>query len=83
MPLSDMIILSSGIRESIESVVSTFPLDVTRTVEAIAGGARVTAIVKGAPTGLMRLFNPIMKTQVQRSIRADYARLKALLEESA
>ncbi len=67
-------------RIRIESVVSTFPLDITRTVEPTATGSRVTAHVKGEPGGLMRLFNPIMKIQVQRSIDGDYRRLKALLE---
>ena len=38
-------------RIRIESVVSTFPLDITRTVEARDGGAHVTAVVRGAPGG--------------------------------
>lgn len=64
----------------IESIVSTFPLDITRTVEATPGGSRVAAVVKGEPGGLMKLFAPLMNRQAQRSITADYQRLVALLE---
>lgn len=67
-------------RIRIESVVSTFPLDITRIVEPVGDQARVTAIVRGSPGGIMRLLGPLMRLQAQRSIRADYARLKALLE---
>ncbi len=62
---------------SIESTVSTFPIQVTRSVEPLgAGRCRVTAHVRGQPTGLLQLLSAV----VRRSIRKDYARLKALLE---
>lgn len=67
-------------RIRIQSVVSTFPLEITRTVEATASGSRVTAVVKGEPGGLMKLFAPLMNRQAQSSIDADYQRLVALLE---
>ncbi len=67
-------------RIRIQSIVSTFPLDITRTVEATTNGSRITAVVKGEPGGLMKLFAPLMNRQAQRSIDADYQRLVALLE---
>lgn len=61
---------------SIESTQSTFPIQVTRRVEPTADGCRVTAHVRGQPTGLLKLFSGM----VPRSVTRDYARLKALLE---
>ncbi len=71
--------LEPGRSVSIESVVSTFPIQVTRSVEPDGDGCVVTAHVRGQPTGLLKLMSGMAK----RSIRADYARLKALLEEGA
>ena len=61
---------------SIESTQSTFPIQVTRTVEPTSVGCRVTAHVRGQPTGVLRLFSGM----VRRSVASDYAALKALLE---
>lgn len=61
---------------SIESTKSTFPIQVTRSVEPTEGGCLVTAHVRGQPTGLLKLFSGM----VPRSIRKDYARLKEILE---
>ncbi len=69
--------LEPGHSISIESTVSTFPIQVTRTVEPLGPErARVTAHVRGQPTGLMKLFSPL----VGRAVRKDYRRLRALLE---
>ena len=67
-------------RIRIESLVSTFPLDITRIVEPSGGGSRVEAIVKGEPGGLARVVSPLMTMMVKRSVTADYASLKDLLE---
>lgn len=67
----------AGHKVSIESTQSTFPIQVTRKVEALDDGScRVTAHVRGQPRGLMSLFSPM----VRMSIRKDYAKLKAMLE---
>lgn len=67
---------------SIASIESTFPIQVTRSVEPVGEGrARVTADVGGGPGGLARLLNPLMRRMVKRSVDGDYARLKELLEE--
>ncbi|MEM9458905.1 MAG: SRPBCC family protein [Myxococcota bacterium] len=69
----------AGCRISIESTHSTFPIQVTRSVEALDGGrCRVTAHVRGQPTGLLKLFSPMVK----KSIRKDYRRLKTTLESA-
>ena len=62
---------------SIESTVSTFPIQVTRSVEPTGEGqCRVTAHIRGQPTGLLKLFSSMVK----KSVAKDYAKLKALME---
>jgi len=59
---------------------STIPLDITRVVEpAPGGGTLLTAIIKGGPEGIGRLFDPVMKRMVARNVRKDYERLAELL----
>ncbi len=67
----------AGTSISIESTVSTFPIQVTRSVQP-AGDAscHVTAHIRGQPTGLMKLFSGMVK----KSVAKDYAALKTLLE---
>lgn len=66
----------------IETVESTFPIKVVRTVEPLDdGSSRVSAVITGGPTGgLMRLAAPLMRGRAQRSVDADYDRLVQLLE---
>lgn len=67
----------AGSRISIESTQSTFPIQVTRSVEALGEGrCRVTAHVRGQPTGILKLFSPMVK----KSVTKDYANLKSMLE---
>lgn len=62
---------------SIESTQSTFPIQVTRSVEAIDDRrCRVSAHIRGQPTGLLKLLSGMVK----RTVAKDYARLKATLE---
>ena len=66
----------------IASVDGPMPIDVTRTVVAIGdSGCEVTAHVRGEPPGLLRLLGPITDWMVRRSVRGDYRRLKAHLED--
>jgi carbon monoxide dehydrogenase subunit G len=62
------------------TTVSTFPITFTRMVEPDGGGCRVRAIIEGDPTGVFKLGAPVMRRQVQRTVRQDYANLKQLLE---
>ena len=60
---------------------SSFPLTVTRRVEALdAGRCRVTETVDSDPSGFYRFAEPLLRRLVQRNIQHDYRRLKALLE---
>ena len=69
--------LTPGRSISIESTESTFPIQVTRTVEPLSeGSCIVTAHVRGQPTGMLKLFSGLVK----KSIRKDYAVLKRKLE---
>ncbi|MCH9681235.1 MAG: SRPBCC family protein [Deltaproteobacteria bacterium] len=62
---------------SIESTVSTFPIQVTRSVDPQGDDAcRVTAHVRGQPKGLLKLLSGMVK----KSIRKDYQTLKTTLE---
>jgi carbon monoxide dehydrogenase subunit G len=66
-----------GRKISIESTKSTFPIQVTRSVEPIdAGRCRVSAHVRGQPTGIVKLLSGMAK----RMIRKDYEQLKRVLE---
>ena len=64
---------------SIESTQSTFPIQVTRRVEPLSERrCRVTAHVRGQPTGVLKLFSGM----VQKSVRKDYDKLKQILENA-
>ncbi|NNF53651.1 MAG: hypothetical protein HKN03_04320 [Acidimicrobiales bacterium] len=65
----------------IKSVKSTFPLDITRSVEPTGEfRCQVTAVVTGEPSGVLKWLNPMIKPLVARSVRKDYERLKVLLD---
>lgn len=72
--------LEPGRSISIETTVSPFPIRVTRTVTPAAGGSAVQAVVEGDASGFMRLAGPLLTAMVRRSVKADYRRLKELLE---
>ncbi len=73
--------LEPGRSITIESVQSTFPITVTRTVEPLDDDrSRVSAVIEGGPDGIMGLLAPLMKRMAQRTVRGDYRRLKSLLE---
>jgi uncharacterized membrane protein len=62
---------------SIESTKSTFPIQVTRSVEPIsAGRCRVSAHVRGQPKGIVKLLSGLAKSMIAK----DYQALKRLLE---
>jgi len=65
---------------TIDTIEGTFPITVTRTVEALDDQRSVvTAEIEGGPGGLMRLLAPITRWIAQRSVDADYNRLVDLL----
>ena len=62
---------------------STIPLRIMRSVEPIAGGTHVHAIIEGEPTGFwFKLFGPLLDYMLTRSVNRDYAKLKHLLESA-
>ena len=66
---------------TIRTIASTFPIEVTRSVTALdAERCRVSADVRGEPAGVFRIAMPLLRRMVQRSVRTDYRRLRALLE---
>lgn len=74
--------LDPGRLVEIETIESTFPIQVVRTVEPIdQGSCRVSASITGGPDrGLLRLASPLMRSRAQKSVDADYDRLVQLLE---
>lgn len=69
-------------RIRIRTIDSPMPMDITREVEPIDDGrARVRATIRGGPTGVLRLFDPLTRAIVQRSVRGDYERLSDLLDD--
>lgn len=66
---------------TIETIESTFPIKVQRSVEPTGpNSCMVHAEIGGGPTGLLGLLAPLMRGKAQRSVDSDYDRLKALLE---
>jgi hypothetical protein len=64
----------------VDTLESTFPITVVRTVSPIdAGSCRVEATITGGPGGLMRLLSPLTRRLAQRSVDRDYDRLVRLL----
>lgn len=75
--------LEPGRSITITSTSGTFPIEVTRTVDATGeGSCRASAAVNGSPGGLFKLAGPLMRAMVGSSVRKDWAALKVLLESS-
>lgn len=66
----------------IETIESTFPIQVTRTVEPIDDQTcRVAASITGGPqSGLMKWLEPLIAGRAQKSVDRDYDRLIQVLE---
>lgn len=79
--LFEVVSFEPGRSITIETIESTFPIRVTRSVEPrTEGSCVVRAEVSGEPGGLFRFASPLLKRMVRRSVRKDYARLVELLE---
>lgn len=66
---------------TIQTVKGSFPITVRRSVEPLGEGrCRVVAEISGEPGGFFRVAAPLLRRLAQRSVDADYDRLKALLE---
>ena len=67
----------------IVSTGGTMDIDVTRTVEPITDSScTVSAVVRGATPGPMKILGPLLPIIVRSSVNKDYQRLKTLLEAS-
>lgn len=71
-----------GHRIRIETIESTFPIQVTRTVEPLDDSScTVSAVITGGPEkGIMKWLEPLAAGKAQKSVDADYDRLVQLLE---
>jgi uncharacterized membrane protein len=69
-----------GKKIKIQSVASSFPITVTRMVENMGEQTRVQAVIEGDPAGFYKIAKPMLKWMVQKSVTADYKKLKGLLE---
>lgn len=76
----EVVELEDGARIKITTVSGSFPITVTRAVEPVDDGCRVTAIVEGDASGFFRIAAPLMRWMVGRSVGADYERLRDILE---
>ena len=67
---------------TIETIESTFPIKVVRTMEPVGGSScRVTATITGGPEkGPLKWLEPLVGRRAQKSVDADYDRLVTLLE---
>lgn len=65
---------------TIDSLSGPLDLHITRSVAGVGEGTRIEALIQGTPTGLMRVFEPLMAGKVRKDINADYDRLVAMLD---
>lgn len=66
---------------TIQSTSGPFPIRVRRSVTPIdASSSRVEAAITGEPGRFFRIAGPLLQRLAQRSVTADYRRLKALLD---
>lgn len=73
--------LQPGRRITVRTIESTFPIEVTRSVEPTSETTcRAGAHVTGDPSGMFKLAAPLLRKMVERSVRGDYRRLKEHLE---
>ena len=73
--------LIEGRSISIKTVESTFPIQVTRSVEKTPTGCVAIAEVSGEPSGIFKLLGPLMRPMLESSVKKDYRRLRELLED--
>lgn len=79
--LFEVIEYEAGRSITIRSEDGTFPITVKRFVEALGPAtSRVTADISGEPRRVFRVAGPLLRRLAQRSVDADYDRLKTLLE---
>ncbi|MDX1659534.1 MAG: SRPBCC family protein [Nitriliruptorales bacterium] len=79
----EVIDLEPGRSITIRTIESTFPIEVTRSVEPRGDDSCVArAYVTGDPSGVFKLAAPVLRKMVERSVRADYRRLRRHLEGS-
>jgi uncharacterized protein YndB with AHSA1/START domain len=67
-------------RLAVESTSGPFPTTLLFAFTERDGGTRLEASVTGRPTGLMRLFQPMIARTTQQNLDRGYDRLKRLLE---
>lgn len=66
---------------TMRSTSGPFPITVRRSVTPIdASSSRVEAAISGDPGRFFRIAGPLLQRLAQRSVSADYRRLKALLD---
>lgn len=70
---------------AIETIESTFPIQVVRTVESTGENTcRVTAHITGGPEkGFTKLIEPLIGRSARKSVDRDYDRLVQLLESAS
>lgn len=77
----EVVELHPGRAITIQSAEGPFSIRVKRSVEPIGPGrSRITAEISGQPGGFFRIAGPWLARLAQRSVDADYDRLKRLLE---
>lgn len=67
-------------RMTVESTSGPFPTTLVFEFADRDGGTWLEATVTGRPTGLMRLFQPMIARTTQQNLDRGYSRLKHLLE---
>ena len=67
-------------RQKIESTSGPFPTTLEYELSERDGATTVNFAVTGRPSGMMRLFEPMIARNTQKNLDQGFARLKELLE---
>src|SRR5215208_2967570 len=67
-------------RQTIESTAGPFPTTLRYELTPVDGGTRVDFAVTGAPTGALRVLQPLIARTTRRNLDRGFPRLKEMLE---
>jgi uncharacterized membrane protein len=81
--VNEVVELEPEARLVMRSVKAPFPMTVTYEFRDADGGTRMRIRAQGDASGFYRLAGPLLDRAVKRSIVADLARLKTILEDRA
>ena len=63
-----------------KTISGPIPMEGTSTFEEVGGATKISFVIQGEPSGVLKLAEAMVAQTARRQIKTDYANLKALLE---